>query len=136
MKLDGLRSASEFRIKTVSGDIRGSGVEGTLLTVATTSGNIRLDGRYVGLQLNTTSGNADLTTSAALDSLRSDSVSGTVTVVMPDNGGFDLSFHKLSGSFHSDFPTTQDGEWYRYGDGGRSFSVNTVSGDFHLRQNG
>ena len=63
----------------------------------------------MGLQLNTTSGNADLTTSAALDSLRSDSVSGTVTVVMPDNGGFDLSFHKLSGSFHSDFPTTQDG---------------------------
>ena len=136
VKLDGLRSASEFRIKTVSGDIRGSGVEGTLLTVATTSGNIRLDGRYMGLQLNTTSGNADLTTSAALDSLRSDSVSGTVTVVMPDNGGFDLSFHKLSGSFHSDFPTTQDGERYRYGDGGRSFSVNTVSGDFHLRQNG
>ena len=136
VKLDGLRSASEFRIKTVSGDIRGSGVEGTLLTVATTSGNIRLDGRYMGLQLNTTSGNADLTTSAALDSLRSDSVSGTVTVVMPDNGGFDLSFHKLSGSFHSDFSTTQDGEWYRYGDGGRSFSVNTVSGDFHLRQNG
>lgn len=136
VNLDGMQASSGIQVGTASGDIRGNGVDCSLLTVSSTSGDIRMEGRFTGIQLGTTSGDASLTTSAALESLSSDSVSGTVTVSMPDNGGFDLSFQKVSGRFHCDFPTTESGGRYRYQNGGASFSAHTVSGDFYLRRNG
>ncbi len=64
-----------------------------------------------------------------------ESVSGSLTVAIPENDGFEVKYDSISGKFSSDFPfTTADSSSVRsgralYSSGKASFQFSTTSGD-------
>lgn len=115
---------SDVRANTVNGDI-----------VISTSGVARAQ---------TVSGSVDVSMgSDDWEDLDFQTVSGDVTIRMPEGLDTDVSFSSLSGDFRSDFDVAMERRSGRrwqvgsrvrgtIGDGGRSLSVQTVSGDLRL----
>jgi len=71
-------------------------------------------------------------------------VSGDITLWLPENFGANIDFNSLSGDLSSDFDLTvrsrRNRRWVgtdvegTIGGGGRDLSLNTVSGDVELRR--
>ena len=143
--------ADEISIDNVSGSVTLSGISGGILNLDSVSGEIictdtrltALDcdtvsggasfaGSLKRLDLNTASGSVRIESDQMLDEISSDSVSGGVTVVMPDGDGFSAEMDSISGSLNSDFPLTSRGDRRIYGNGGADYSFDSVSGDANL----
>ena len=82
-----------------------------------------------------TSGAWKVNSSICPTSFKASSVSGGVTLFIPENNGFSLSFDKVSGAFYSDFSMTLDNGKGIYRDGGNLLIVDTVSGNCSIRRN-
>jgi DUF4097 and DUF4098 domain-containing protein YvlB len=119
-------------LNTISGTIEASG-ESPELSIKTISGNVLMKGSFNELDINTISGRVKATTSIPLTSIKSNSISGDVTVVMADNDGFTLDFTKVSGRLEADFPLSIKGNKHIYKNGDAKYSVNTVSGAFAIQ---
>ena len=123
VEAEGLDSHVEAR--TVSGDIYVSTSD--LADVSTVSGSIEAE-----------MGRADWR-----GDLEFATVSGDITLSFPDNLDTEVEFESLSGDMDSDFPIairSRSNRWIgghirgTIGDGGRSLSIKTVSGDLWLRR--
>lgn len=129
-------TADRLEAKTTSGDLTSDSLRVNTVSAKTVSGVIRLEGSVNELDANTTSGDVMVMTDVPMTRMNIGTVSGYCSLDMPDNGGFTAKFSKVSGKFKTDFPTTQDGDTYVYGDGSAQFQVKTTSGDFSLNKNG
>ena len=58
--------------------------------------------------------------------------SGSVVVALPEDSGFTARVDKASGSFRSDFPSSQGGGVV--GDGAASFDIFIASGSFAIEK--
>jgi len=124
----------------VSGEISATGLDAEV-EAATVSGDIRISTTDVA-SANTVSGSieASLGRTDWSGSLRFNSVSGDITVALPDNPSLDVRFNSLSGDIQSDFPLTIQGRRSfvgsnlrgAVGGGGPELRINTVSGDLRL----
>lgn len=81
----------------------------------------------------TVSGNFFLENCTA-DEMRLDSVSGSLNLTLPADSGFTLEKDTLSGSFSTDFVTTQSGGKIVSGDGACTIKFSGLSADIHIRQ--
>ena len=126
---------------SVSGDVSVTGAEG-IVRGSSVSGNVELRNlRASSVRATSVSGDVDV----AVDAFTGDgdlhftSVSGNVTVVLPNNLDADVSMRSVSGQLDSEFPLTLNGRMNRrslearIGKGGRALEVTTVSGDVRLR---
>jgi len=135
IELPRLRCAG-VRITTVSGDVSLDGGLGEV-DVQSVSGDIGLGGSLSSVSLHTTSGDASLRLTAVPERLDAESVSGDVTIYLPDNDGFVLRYKRVSGDLRSDFAlTTSFGSKSGYAtykdNSAREYSMSTVSGDLKL----
>lgn len=137
-------------IETVSGSVALSGVYGDLLDVESVSASLSLSGDFAEAKLENVSGSLLMEGSFELikaeavsgsqtyrlvttpNSLRAESVSGSIQVYMAKDAGFRASLDTVSGSIQSDFATLNGRHDASFGDGKGSFQFETVSGNVTL----
>jgi hypothetical protein len=121
-----------LRISDVTGDIAASTVSGDLVLTAI---------RATSISAETVSGDitADAASVTGTKPLHFESVSGAITVSLPAGVDANLRMNTVSGRLRSEFPLTLQGSLGRdlssqLGRGGRTLSIETVSGDVTLRK--
>jgi len=104
------------------------------LAIDSASGVLNFTGEYIKkVSLDAASGNHFITsTQKAIDSLSVNKTSGTTKIYIPENDGFVLKFHKLTGNISSTFATSNSKNEKAYGNKSRVYDVNITSGDFNL----
>ena len=150
--------AEELNLNTITGDLEAAGC---MITESadfdTTSGSVTAEvlGTMKELRVSTVSGKASVTaqrietveidsTSGALllsaeetpDRIDMDTVSGAVTLILPEDTGMTLRFNTVSGRLSSELPGETDGKNSVFGDGTCECSVDTTSGDLRIKVNG
>jgi len=123
---------SEVEASSVSGNVRSSNAQAQKININTTSGDARITGSFKKVNVNTVSGEVEIQSSEMLQSFKSNSVSGDVTLFIPENNGFTIDFDKVSGKLKSDFAFTVQGDTHIYKNGEVRFSASTVSGNVDI----
>ena len=135
-----LPASMQIEAGSVSGDIHVDGAHGDV-RASTVSGDVTLRNlSATSVRATSVSGDVDvgITALSGTGDLTFKSVSGDVTVAVPTGLNADFSMSTVSGDLDTDFPLTLSGRMgrrsinARIGQGGRSFTVSTVSGDVRL----
>ena len=132
-----------FAGRTVSGDVEAEHLESHVLA-RTVSGDIRISTSDLA-DASTVSGSIDVAMGRAdwSGDLEFHTVSGDIVLAFDDALNAEVEFESVSGDMESDFPITLRSRSNRWvggyirgtiGDGGRSLSLKTVSGDVRLRR--
>lgn len=128
-------SCENLQIDLASGQVDAAHVTADTLAVDVVSGQVNIEGSFAGsVDMNTTSGTVSVFCNSAPHSVRADVTSGHMMLALPDDAGFTAYVDKTSGSFSSDFKTTQEGDTYRCGNGETDVRVDIISGDFALNK--
>lgn len=124
-------NAATLNLTTISG---GCSVDGFFdeVSIFTTSGDVFFSGSFSSGTFEAVSGGLFLTADGMMRSFRADSVSGNVSLTLPENLGFTLAFDSVSGSLYSDELDSTSGAHFTHGDGTAKIEVDTVSGDLSL----
>lgn len=126
------QSFEAMDLDSVSGDVKGTDLDISRINVESVSGNIHLSGAFAEVQVDTTSGSVMLTSETMLERMDLKAVSGSLTIMIPENDGFTLNFDKVSGGYSTDFNCTQENNRYTYKDGSAMFNADVVSGDVKI----
>ena len=119
---------------STSGDLTVTDAAVGELSADTTSGSLTLDGAFETIDFDTTSGALHLTTSILPQDISCDTVSGGVTLTLPENGGFSATLDSVSGDLTVDgFTGSLHRDTFVYGQGGPAYEFDSVSGDVHIR---
>lgn len=121
-------SARELEIDTVSGGVT---VMGTYRSVEmdTVSGNVNFDGAFKEGDFDGVSAKAKIRMREQADSLDMDTVSGDLTLILPDNTtGFRVNADSISGYVDVRDFTYECGLDDKWGDGSMEINVDSVSG--------
>lgn len=132
-----------FTGRTISGNVEAEGLDSFVLA-RTVSGDIYVSTSDLADAM-TVSGSIDVTMGRAdwRGDLDFHTVSGDITISFPESLNTEIEFESLSGDMDSDFPITITSRRNRWiggrisgtiGDGGRSLSLKTVSGDVRLHR--
>lgn len=137
---DGLE-AGEVRLSTTSGDIElGQGLVCQGLEVTDVSGDVEGRALQCGrLVFRGTSGDLEVEFTALPEVLDARTVSGDLTVALPENEGFALAYHQVSGELSTDFDLTtnlsrHDGVAAYKGAQTPLYQFTTVSGDIRVER--
>lgn len=129
----------EIDIECASAQINVNGIIADKIELHSISGEISATGEFASLDVETTSGTAQVTNTAALiRQIDANTVSGNITVTIPQSiDGFYLEYETVSGEVNTDFNTQSSGSSRRgilnYGNSSTKIEAETVSGDFSLR---
>src|SRR5699024_10972205 len=124
-------------LNTVSGSIEAHGLSGSLKTNAVSGENTVHRSTLDPIKLHTVSGDITLDLASARSTVKSNSVSGNVTIRVPAGSGYAVRAHSTSdhaiadGVELSGKPGRKGGE-LRDGDGALQVTANSVSGDVVL----
>lgn len=143
----------EANISTVSGDIQWTVGKAEKLSAETSSGWLRLyqvqakecalssvtgdldfQGSGETFAVDNVSGPVRLELSACPQEGDFRSVSGKISVTLPENNGFEAAYSSVSGHFSSDFPGTGENGSLQYGLGTGKLRFTTTSGDMAVRR--
>jgi hypothetical protein len=126
-------------IATTSGEVYLDGVTNTVI-VQTISGDVVIDGgNQARLELSSTSGKISYRGTLASGSHLLNSISGEVSLNLPESSSFVIDANSISGEISSDFPinTTISSEntlQGQVGSGDALLQINTTSGDINIEQ--
>ena len=129
--------AEKVTVNTASGDVAVALSDADELKLNTASGKVIADIYQADeVKANTVSGNVVLQFANLPDTLKADSVSGKVNLLLPAGSGFTADVESLSGSVRGnlDMKKLGDGE-YVYGNGRCRIEVDTVSGNVVFDEN-
>ena len=127
-------SSDTIDINTVSGKIDLSDVKANYINLDSVSGNHNIKGEVERISSNTTSGEVNIICTKMLREADLDTVSGSMTIYLPENDGFKVNWDSVSGKFNCDFPITYQNSSATYGNGSASIKMNTVSGRMSIKQ--
>lgn len=117
---------------TVNAELIGSLRE---LRASTVSGRTSIAAQRIGeVEMESTSGDLLLSVEQTPDRIDVDTVSGAVTLVLPEDAGVTLRYGTVSGSCSSELPGRADGKRTVFGDGACACSVDTTSGNLRIRK--
>lgn len=120
-------------IETVSG---GCHVEDCLienLELSTVSGDLTFSGQLKRLDSEAVSAKTEITLENAPREINIETISGNVTLDLPQDCGFRLHQDTLSGKFESDVTTTEKNGRLVYGDGGCNIDLSAISANLTLK---
>lgn len=136
-----LPAGVELVAGTVQGDVTVADVRSDV-SASTVNGDVSVSTSEVAWAASTVNGEVRVEMgSTAWDALHFATVSGDITLYLPEGVDTDLRFRSVSGDFRTDFEPELDRRRRRFvgtrltgriGAGGRSLSFNTVSGDVTL----
>lgn len=104
------------------------------LDIDTASGDVRFQGSLNQMECDAASANVVLELTNTPKSLKLDTASGDLDVVLPQDAGFTVAMETMSGKFQSDFNTTQRNGNYVAGNGRCRIAVDAMSGDVTIRK--
>lgn len=135
---DGI-TLTEYDIESASANITVESIIADRIELHSISGEINATGEFASLDIETTSGNAQVTNTASLiRQIDANTVSGSISVDIPQSiDGFYMEYETVSGEVNTDFNTQSSGSSRRgvlnYGNSSTQIEVETTSGDFALR---
>lgn len=132
--IKGIAVLETAEIDTVSGRVTAENLTAASLECDTVSGDIKAAGAIERFDLDSTSGSAQITTSVPLKTLETDTVSGDVTLTLPENSGFSLEFDTVSGDLDSELPLAKKNGKHICNDGTAKFEADSTSGDFTIKK--
>lgn len=128
-------SAKDMDLDTVSGLIDVSDCAADAIKVVSISGEMTIGGIFGSARLNSTSGAVWFTDgSDGIKELEISTVSGDVTMQLPESAGFNMMVSTVSGDVSSVFGLTKNGSNYVYGDASADLDIDTVSGDITIQE--
>ena len=128
-------SAKDMDLDTVSGLIDVSDCAADAIKVVSISGEMTIGGIFGSARLNSTSGAVWFTDgSDGIKELEIGTVSGNVTMQLPQGAGFNMMVSTVSGDVSSVFELVKNGSNYVYGDASADFDIDTVSGDITIQE--
>lgn len=128
--LYGGRFEDRLDVNSTSGRVRAA-ASTDMLAVESVSGGVEFSGSARELNAHTVSGSLKLTFAACPEQGYLDSVSGSITLALPEEAGFTVTYDSVSGSFFTDLPLQGGGEKEGVavnGDGAARFEMETTSG--------
>lgn len=121
-------------VESVSGDVEGTEVKADELKVEIVSGDTDMDGAFEKIDLEAVSGDLRVVSEIFPRNVDAETVSGKITLDIPEGDGFTAKFDSVSGDFNTDFSiSSKDGKKI-YGNGGAEYSFDTVSGDVNVNR--
>ncbi len=123
--------SEEVEIDTVSGAVNLNLTEDTKeIVISSISGSARIHVPFLkNLELNSTSGDMELIADRAPEKISADTISGKVTLKLPEDLDAAVTFDTISGKFHSEMAAKADEEDYIFGAGTYKYDINTTSGE-------
>lgn len=149
IKIENLQAEEELELSSVSGDITLDQVNSNLIDInttsgeielykiagetiknTTTSGNVEFKGTCNKFKHNTTSGNLEASFNEMFEEVSISSVSGNISLEIPENNGFRVQYNTVSGDLTSEFNLDN----YTYKRGSAEVIVKTTSGDLNIEK--
>jgi DUF4097 and DUF4098 domain-containing protein YvlB len=127
-------SADYISLSSVSGAIRADSVEASVFECTSTSGNVRATLSADDVVFSNTSGKIKVRFDSMFRRADIQTISGAVTLSIPDNEGMSIRMKSVSGSFDCDFETVNENGTYTFGDGKIPLSVVTTSGSVNINK--
>ncbi len=129
-------SAEDADIYSASGELTMDGTEARSIDAGSVSGRISYTGSFTEGDFETTSGTIDIVSQRTPAELDIESVSGSVTVTLPEDSSFSLETESVSGDLDSEFALKTGGKKHTCGKTPEkcSISIETVSGDMNMKQ--
>lgn len=128
--------ARRVQCESVSGYVEGNlppvGVES--ISVSSVSGNVRFSADVRDFSAETTSGDVSLSAKLAPSALSVESISGNVTLFLPESISARIDFDSVSGNASSGIPHTTDDKKMIFGNGDCEYDVETVSGNLRVNK--
>ena len=121
MEIDSAGGTAKFENCTVSS-----------LDVDTASGDVTFTGSLSELDFEAASASFTGVLENVPDQVNMDSMSGGLTLTLPEDAGFTVSLDAMSSDFSSDFPTVKKNKSYVCGDGHCKIDVDAMSGDVSI----
>ncbi len=121
-------------IEMVSGELVAENVVIGNVNIESVSGDVNVNGSLDTLDAELVSGEIKVNSDKQLSSLSMETVSGDITVTMPEGDGFTAEMDSVSGDMDIDFEVTTKGDKRINGDGSADYSFETVSGDVKLKK--
>ena len=119
----------EMEIDSASGTAKFENCTVSSLDVDTASGDVTFTGSLNELDFEAASASFTGVLENVPDQVKMDSMSGGLTLTLPEDAGFTVSLDAMSSDFSSDFPTVKKNKSYVCGDGHCKIDVSTMSGD-------
>ncbi len=125
----------ELDLDTTSGTLDVKDAAAGELDVESVSGSVTVSGAFREVKTESVSGSVSLILTDAAGEIKMNSVSGAQTLAVSEGSGFTLKFDSVSGTLDSALALTSQGGTYHFGDGTCKIEVETVSGGCYLRVN-
>lgn len=122
-------TAERITIQTTSGDILNTESQSTVFESSTVSGDTESTMQARELIVESVSGNVSCTAVSMFDRADIQTISGNVTLYLPNNEGFELNLSTTSGSFSCDKILEREGDARIYRSGKIPLNIQTVSGN-------
>jgi len=124
--------AHQAEFSTASGDCRIAGCAFKDFSFSTASGDFDFDGACEKIRVNSASGDMDIALRQNPSYMDAHTVSGDITLHIPQDCGFTLAHKSTSGDLTCDFSTLRNGRLYVHGDGHSNLNLSSVSGDTNI----
>ena len=122
----------EMEIDSASGTAKFENCTVSSLDVDTASGDVTFSGSLSELDFEAASASFTGVLENVPDKVKMDSMSGGLTLTLPEDAGFTVSLDAMSSDFSSDFPTVMKNKSYVCGDGHCKIDVSAMSGDVSI----
>lgn len=122
----------EVEIDSASGTTKFENCTVSSLDVDTASGDVTFTGSLSELDFEAASASFTGVLENVPDKVKMDSMSGGLTLTLPEDAGFTVSLDAMSSDFSSDFPTVKKNKSYVCGDGHCKIDVSAMSGDVSI----
>lgn len=134
IKLEQIGKTALVQVHTASGNIESSFERCEKADFDSASGKIDVVANELsGFSANSASGDISCEMKKAVSKCEIRTVSGEITLGMPDDLGFTVKIDSVSGNFRSDLALKKDGKTYVYKDGSTEVFLKTTSGDMMIR---
>ncbi len=121
-------SLGDISTENVSGATTVRGALARLLDAEAVSGRLNAEGAFDKVTLEGVSGAMAIKALSMPTALSAETVSGQITVTVPENGGFTANFDTVSGSLRCSFAEIRNHRSILYGDGKARFTFESISG--------
>lgn len=122
----------EMEIDSASGTAKFENCTVSSLDVDTASGDVTFSGSLNELDFEAASASFTGVLENIPDKVKMDSMSGGLTLTLPEDASFTVSLDAMSSDFSSDFPTVKKNKSYVCGDGHCKIDVDAMSGDVSI----
>ncbi len=133
IELESITVQNQFKLETISGDIDGALLTADVMDAETVSGEIRWqEVTFDSVSAESVSGTINTAFLTMPANIKMETVSGTMTLGIPENDGFTVEYDKVSGNFDCEFNVQVNKDMATYKNGEAKIKLETVSGNMKI----